>query len=131
MKQNVSPNNFCSPSTITTLLCSETIVRPLLKVKFCEIMGNSFFKSNECIPQNMILYLFQHLEQALLLGTRGAFIHECKELGLTTGNNNGKRRSSVSSASGVFDKLKVNVFQAFDDVDMESFFEVCFFLRLS
>ena len=84
-------------------------------------------KSKKSIPQNIILYHFQHLEQALLLGTRGAFIHECKELGLTTGNNNGKRRSSVSSASGVFDKLKVNVFQAFDDVDMETFFEVCLF----
>ena len=64
------------------------------------------------------------MEQALLLGTRGAFIHECKENGLTLGNNNGKRRSSVSNASGVFEKLKTNVLQAFDEVDMDTFFEV-------
>ena len=43
---------------------------------------------------------------------------------MTPGNSNGKRRSSVSNASGVYEKLKSNVFQAFDDVDMDTFFEV-------
>ena len=43
---------------------------------------------------------------------------------MTPGNSNGKRRSSVSNASGVFEKLKTNVFKAFDDVDMDTFFEV-------
>ena len=71
------------------------------------------------------------MEQALLLGTRGAFIHECKELGLTTGNSGAKRRSSLSNASGLFEKLKTNIFQAFDDVQMETFFEVRFFLTTS
>ena len=42
---------------------------------------------------------------------------------MTPGNSNGKRRSSVSNASGVFEKLKTNVFKAFDDVDMDTFFE--------
>ena len=73
-------------------------------------------------------FLFQHLEQALLLGTRGAFIHECREHGMTPGNSNGKRRSSVSNASGVFEKLKTSVFKAFDDVDMDTFFEVSTFM---
>ena len=62
------------------------------------------------------------------MGTRGAFIHECREHGMTPGNSNGKRRSSVSNASGVFEKLKTNVFKAFDDVDMDTFFEVSEFM---
>ena len=47
---------------------------------------------------------------------------------MTPGNSNGKRRSSVSNASGVFEKLKTNVFKAFDDVDMDTFFEVSEFM---
>ena len=63
------------------------------------------------------------------MGTRGAFIHECREHGMTPGNSNGKRRSSVSNASGVFEKLKTNVFEAFDEVDMDTFLEVSTFIR--
>ena len=47
---------------------------------------------------------------------------------MTPGNSNGKRRSSVSNASGAFEKLKTSVFKAFDDVDMDTFFEVSTFM---
>ena len=47
---------------------------------------------------------------------------------MTPGNSNGKRRSSVSNTSGAFEKLKTNVFKAFDDVDMDTFFEVSTFM---
>ncbi len=75
-----------------------------------------------------ICQFLQHLEQAKLLGTRGAFIHECGELGLPTGlkNKAGSRRSSKTSpeTGASFDKIKTLLLQAFDQVDSLKFFEI-------
>ena len=65
-------------------------------------------------------FFFQHLEQAQLLGTRGAFVHECGQVGLPC--QNGGRRSSIKS--GINEHTKSLIFQAFDNLDYPAFFEV-------
>lgn len=65
---------------------------------------------------------FQHLEQAQLLGTRGAFVHECGQVGLPC-QQNGGRRSSIKT-SGINEHTRSLIFTAFDNLDYPAFFEV-------
>ena len=61
------------------------------------------------------------MEQAQLLGTRGAFIHECGELGfpLIKSMNGGQPKTNP-----IPDKTKNNLFKTFDDTNYQHFFEV-------
>ena len=61
------------------------------------------------------------MQQAQLLGSRGAFIHECGELGLPTGKNGLNKR--LSKPNGDLERTKVKLLDAFDDVSPD-FFEV-------
>ena len=70
-----------------------------------------------------LTYLFlQHLEHAQLLGTRGAFIHECGELGFPIVNQT--TNSKPQPTNPIPGKIKSILFQVFDDTNYERFFEV-------
>ena len=84
----------------------------------CEFLNRFFLLS-----WNDNCSFLQHLEQAQLLGTRGAFVHECGQVGLPC--QNGGRRSSIKS--GINEHTKSLIFQAFDNLDYPAFFEVSTF----
>ena len=63
------------------------------------------------------------MEQAQLLGSRGAFIHECNELGLPAFGLSSKKKFEQSSSDS-FKKAKKRLFEAFDAVENEAFFEI-------
>ena len=69
----------------------------------------------------LFIPMFQHLEQAQLLGTRGAFIHECTEMGFPAISNAGDKQIK---SKPIADKVKTLLFKSFDDVNHQQFFEV-------
>ena len=59
------------------------------------------------------------------MGTRGAFLHECSELGLPSGKSGSPSRVTKAGSSAVsLDKVKSAIYEAFDNVEAKTFFEV-------